>query len=71
MRHDQRCGQDEYDENRDPPALAITTLDFTNVGDKVVNGNYPVRQRRIVVNISNVPQLHVFSNEFLRRARRA
>ncbi len=55
MRHDQRCGQDEYDENRDPPALAITTLDFTNVGDKVLNGDYPVRQRRIVVDISNVP----------------
>ncbi len=73
MRHDQRCGQDEYHENRDPPALAITTLDLTNVGDKVVNGNYPVRQRNLLVNISNVSQLDVFClmffpSEFLGRA---
>jgi hypothetical protein len=37
VRHDQRGGQKKYDENRDPPALAITTLDLTDVGSKVLN----------------------------------
>ena len=34
--NDERCRQYEYDEHRDPPALAVTTLEFTDVGDNVV-----------------------------------
>jgi len=38
VRQDQRCGQDEDDENRDPPEVAITTLDLTNVVNSAFNG---------------------------------
>jgi len=60
VRHDQRRGQDEYDQNGDPPALAITTVEFADVGDKVLDG-ISQYARGIPVNVSNVAQLPVFS----------
>jgi hypothetical protein len=60
VRHDQRGGQDQYDENRDPPALAITTVEATDVGYEVFDGTSCVA-KGIPVNVSNVAQLSVFS----------
>ncbi len=63
MRQDQRYGQNEYDENRGPPALAITTLERPKVGGNVLDGMSRAPEE-IAVNVSNVPQLQVYSKQF-------
>jgi hypothetical protein len=64
VRHDQRGGQDEYDENRDPPALAIATVEPANVGGKIFDECIQCA-RGIPVNVSNVAQLPDFSKRVL------
>ena len=68
MRHDQRRGQDEYDEHRDPPTLAITALELTDVGDEVLNGMScgPEESRS---SFQMLPGFMIFPSEFFRRAR--
>ena len=60
MSQDQRCGQDEYDKNGDPPALAITTLDLTDFVVDFGNG-YLQCARGIPFIDTNVAQLPVIS----------